>query len=46
MVDGRVKYQDFRLFKEEVMDLTGFSKKQVKRSLLYRKPKGFLVKIP
>jgi hypothetical protein len=46
MVDGRVEYKNFLPFKEEVLKLTGFSKKQVKRSLLYRKPEGFLVEIP
>lgn len=46
MVDGRVPYQDFVPFKEQIMDLTGLSEKQVKRSLLYRKPKGFLVEVP
>lgn len=46
MVDGRVSYQEFVPFKEQIMTLTGLSDKQVKRSLLYRRPKGFLVEIP
>jgi len=46
MVDGRVEYNHFLPFKEQVMALTGLSQKQVKRSLLYRQPEGFVVKIP
>lgn len=46
MVDGRVPYKEFLPFKEEVMKLTGFPEKMVKRSLLYRPPKGFVVELP
>lgn len=45
MVDGRVSYEDFAPFKEEVVKLTGLPDKQIKRSLLYRKPDGFQVEI-
>lgn len=46
MVDGRVSYDDFQPFKKEVMELTGLSNRQVKRSLLYSSPKNFVVKLP
>lgn len=46
MVDGRVTYDDFLPFKKEVMKLTGLSGKQVKRSLLYHPPEGFVVELP
>lgn len=46
MVDGRVSHDEFLPFKEEVMKLTGLSENQVKRSLLYQQPKGFLVEVP
>ena len=46
MVDGRVPYNEFLPFKEEVIKLTGFPEKMVRRSLLYRPPKGFLVELP
>jgi hypothetical protein len=45
MVDGRVSYDEFLLFKDEVINLTGLAEKQVKRSLLYRKPEGFVVEV-
>lgn len=45
MVDGRVPYKEFLPFKEEVMKLTGFPEKMVRRSLLYRPPKGFVVEL-
>ena len=45
MVDGRVSYDEFLRFKDEVINLTGFAEKQVKRSLLYRKPEGFVVEV-
>lgn len=46
MVDGRVSYTDFLPFKEEVMKLTGLPEKMVKRSLLYRPPKDFVIELP
>lgn len=46
VVDGRVKHRDFVPFKKQIMGLTGLSGKQVKRSLLYRQPKDFVVKVP
>jgi hypothetical protein len=45
MVDGRVAYSDFLPFKKQVMELTGLSASQVKLSLLYRQPKGFVVEV-
>jgi hypothetical protein len=46
MVDGRMTYVQYKPFKEEVMRRTGLSDRQVKRSLLYRQPEGFVVEIP
>lgn len=46
MVDGRVEYSDFVSFKNEIATQTGFSKGKIKRSLLYREPKGFVVELP
>ncbi|WP_298722380.1 hypothetical protein [uncultured Ferrovibrio sp.] len=46
MVDGRMSYVQCKPFKEEVMRRTGLTDRQVKRSLLYRQPDGFVVEIP
>lgn len=46
MVDGRVKYKDFLPFKEKAEALTGLPPSQIKRSMLYRKPSGFVVELP
>ena len=46
MIDGRTTYEQYQPFKEEVMRRTCLSEKQVKRSLLYRQPEGFVVEIP
>lgn len=46
MVDGRVSYETYIPFKEEIKERTGLKDHQVKRSLLYRPPKGFVVEIP
>ena len=46
MVDGRVSYGDYQPVKAEIMRRTGLKPRQVKRSLLYRQPKDFVVEIP
>lgn len=46
MIDGRMTYEQYKPFKEEVMRRTGLLDQQVKRSLLYRQPEGFVVEIP
>jgi hypothetical protein len=46
MIDGRMFYEQFKSFKQQVKKRTGLSDSQVKRSLLYRQPKGFVVDIP
>lgn len=45
MVDGRVSPEEFRSLKKEIISLTGLTDRQVKRSLLYSPPKGFVVEI-
>lgn len=46
MVDGRVSYKDYEALKQIVIQQTGLSANQVKRSLLYKPPEGFLVEVP
>lgn len=46
MVDGRVPYEEYKPIKEEIMKRTGLKDHQIKRSLLYRQPKDFVVEIP
>lgn len=46
MIDPRVPYDKYAPFKKEVKKRTGLTDKQIKRSLLYRQPKGFVVEIP
>jgi len=46
MIDPRVNYEKYTSLKTHLMKRTGLSDKQIKRSLLYRQPKGFIVEIP
>ena len=46
MIDGRMEYEDYKNLKNDVVKRTGLPEKKVKRSLLYRQPKGFSVEIP
>ncbi len=45
MIDGRFD-GNYPNFKDQIMKRTGLSGEQVKRSLLYRQPDGFVVEIP
>lgn len=46
MVDGRVSSYEFNALKNRISKRTGFSTQQIKRSLLYEPPKGFVVRLP
>lgn len=46
MIDPRVTYDKYVSLKKQVMKRTDLSGRQIKRSLLYRQPKGFIVEIP
>ena len=46
MIDSRVTYERYVPLKKDLMKRTGLSDKQIKRSLLYRQPKGFIVEVP
>lgn len=46
MIDGRMTPEHYKLFKEQVMRRTHLTDKQIKHSLLYRQPDGFVVEIP
>ncbi len=46
MADPRLCYKKFLRLKQQIVKRTELTEKQVKRSLLYRQPKGFVVEIP
>lgn len=46
MIDPRVPSNEYERFKKHVMKRTGLPDRQIKRSLLYRRPEGFIVEIP
>lgn len=46
MADPRLSYEKFLGLKQQIVKRTELTEKQVKRSLLYREPEGFVVEIP
>ena len=46
MSDPRLPYDDYLQLKAQIVSKTELTEKQVKRSLLYRQPEGFVVEIP
>jgi hypothetical protein len=41
-----MSHRDFKSFKDEIVEKTGFKEERIKRSLLYKPPEGFTINIP
>ena len=46
MIDGRVSKKAYPKVKRRILERTGFPSEQIKRSMLYDAPQGFVVHIP
>lgn len=46
MIDPRLSVEGYKALKREIIDRTGMEKGNIKRSLLYKPPEGFVVSLP